>query len=156
MNKVILIGRLTKDPELRYTQSNIACVTVDVAINNGKDKDGNERKVDFIRIIVWDKQAENMAKYTHKGSLIAIDGSIKTDSYENDQGEKKYRTYVLANRIMFLDSKKTEEPLPKEPDYLQNQSQNDIQALQSDPYSDMGRQVSMEDYPEINEDDLPF
>lgn len=140
MNKAILIGRLTKDAELRYTQSNIACATFDLAINNGKNENGEDRKADFIRCVVWEKQAENMAKYTHKGSQVAIEGSIKTDSYDDEQGNKKYRTYVLARRIMFLDSKRTEEPLPEEPSYL-NQKE------ETDPFQQMA---------EINNDDMPW
>lgn len=125
INKAILIGRLTKDVELRYTQSNIACATFDLAINNGKDKDGNDRQADFIRCVLWEKQAENLAKYTHKGSQVAVDGSIKTESWSDEQiGQKKYRTYVLARTIQYLDSKRTEEPLPQEPDYILNQSTN--------------------------------
>lgn len=140
MNKTFLIGRLTKDAELRYTQSNLACATFDLAINNGKNENGEDRKADFIRCVVWEKQAENMAKYTHKGSQVAIEGSIKTDSYDDEQGNKKYRTYVLARRIMFLDSKRTEEPLPEEPSYL-NQKE------ETDPF----QQVA-----EINNDDMPW
>lgn len=125
MNKVFLIGRLTKDVELRYTQSQTACATFDLAISNGKDEQGNDRKADFIRCVIWEKQAENMTKYTHKGSQVAIEGSIKTDSYNDEQGNKKYRTYVLAKRVMFLDSKKTEEPLPQEPAYLNKKEDTD-------------------------------
>lgn len=125
LNKVILIGRLTKDVELRYTQTQIPCATFDLAISNGKDEQGNDRKADFIRCVLWEKQAENMSKYTHKGSQIAIEGSIKTDSYDDGQGSKKYRTYVLAKRVMFLDSKRTEEPLPQEPSYLNKKEDRD-------------------------------
>jgi len=144
MNKTILIGRLTKDAELRYTTSNIACATFDVAINNGKDKDGNERKPDYIRCAIWDKQAENMAKYTHKGSQVAVEGSIKNESWEDENGNKKYRTYVLAKRVMFLDSKKSEEPLPQEPDYLTNQTSFKSEEIDNMPV------------PDISDDMLPF
>lgn len=147
MNKAILIGRLTKDVELRYTQSNTACATFDLAINNGKDSSGNDRSADFIRVVIWEKQAENMAKYTHKGSQIAVEGSIKTDSWEDEKGEKRYRMYVLARRIMFLDSKRTEEPLPQEPNYINSQIS---QSEQTDPFTNFGAEV------QISEDDLPF
>lgn len=144
MNLVILIGRLTKDVELRYTQSNIACANFDLAINNGKDKDGNERQADFIRCVLWDKKAENMAKYTKKGSQIAIEGAIKTDSYNDEQGNKRYRTYVLARNVNFLDSRRTEEPLPQEPDYLINKQE------EKDPFEAFGQTV------EIDDNNLPF
>ena len=133
MKKVFLIGSLTKDVELRYTQSQTACATFDLAISNGKDEQGNDRKADFIRCVIWEKQAENMTKYTHKGSQVAIEGSIKTDSYNDEQGNKKYRTYVLAKRVMFLDSKRTEEPLPEEPAYLNKKEDNDpFQQVETD------------------------
>lgn len=144
MNLVILIGRLTKDPELRYTQSNIACANFDLAINNGKDKDGNERQADFIRCVLWDKKAENMAKYTKKGSQIAVEGAIKTDSYNDEQGNKRYRTYVLAKNVQFLDSRRVQEPLPQEPDYLINKQE------EKDPFEAFGQAV------EIDDNDLPF
>ena len=144
MNLVILIGRITKDVELRYTQSNIACANFYLAINNGKDKDGNERQADFIRCVLWDKKAENMAKYTKKGSQIAIEGAIKTDSYNDAQGNKRYRTYVLARNVHFLDSRRTEEPLPQEPDYLINKQE------EKDPFEAFGQTV------EIDDNDLPF
>lgn len=148
MNKAILIGRLTKDVELRYTQSNIACATGDLAINNGKDNEEKDRPADFIRIVVWEKQAENMSRYTHKGSQIAVEGSIKTESWEDEQGVKKYRTYVLARRIMFLDTKKSDEPLPQQPDYISNQSKTGQE--ENDPFASFGEQVT------ITENDLPF
>ena len=144
MNLVILIGRLTKDPELRYTQSNIACANFDLAINNGKDKDGNSRSADFIRCVLWDKKAENMAKYTKKGSQIAVEGAIKTDSYNDEQGNKRYRTYVLAKNVQFLDSRRVQEPLPQEPDFLMNNQE------EKDPFEMMGQAV------EIDDNDLPF
>lgn len=147
MNKAILIGRLTRDPELRYTQSNIACATVDLAINNGKDSFGNDRPTDFIRVVVWEKQAENMAKYTHKGSQVAVEGSIKTETWEDEQGKTRYRTYVLVRRVVFLDSKKNESSLPQTPDYINNQIK---QQEKSDPFEEFGKTVT------ITDNDLPF
>lgn len=147
MNKVILIGNLTRDVELRYTQSNIACAEFDVAINNGKDNEGNNRPADFIRVAVWEKSAENMAKYTHKGSKVAVEGSIKNQSWEDENGNKKYKTYVLARRVMFLDTKKSEEPLPQEPDYLTNKKSNQEE---NDPFASFGESL------EISDNDLPF
>ena len=144
MNLVILIGRLTKDPELRYTQSNMACAEVDIAINNGKDKNDNDRPADFIRVVVWDKQAENLKQYQKKGSQVAVEGSIKTQSWEDEQGNKRYRTYVLARKVIFLDSRRIEEPLPQEPDYLTNKQE------EKDPFETFGQAV------EIDDNDLPF
>lgn len=104
MNRAILIGNLTNNCELRYTTSNKAVASFSLAINNGKD-----READFINCEVWNIQAENLSKYTQKGDMIAVEGSIKTDTYEKD-GQKRYRTYVLASRIQFLKTKKEKTP----------------------------------------------
>ena len=149
MNKVLLIGRLTRDPELRYTSNNIACVEVDIAINNGKNDNGEERPADFIRVVFWNRLAENLSKFQHKGSLIAVEGQIKIQSWDDDNGKKRYKTYVLVRNMEFLESKKSEVPLPEEPDYLKS-PQNDV-----DPYVEMAKQVSIDDYP-VDSDDLPF
>lgn len=150
MNKVLLIGRLTRDPELRYTSNNIACAEVDIAINNGKNDNGEERPADFIRVVFWDRLAENLSKFQHKGSLIAVEGQIKIQSWDDDNGKKRYKTYVLVRNMEFLESKKSEAPLPEEPDYLKNTQEN------SDPYTEMGRQVSAESYGIDAGSDLPF
>ena len=149
MNRVVLIGRLTRDPELRYTSNNIACAEVDIAINNGKNDNGEERPADFIRVVFWDRLAENLSKFQHKGSLIAVEGQIKVQSWDDDNGKKRYKTYVLVRNMEFLESKKSEVPLPEEPDYLK-EIQNDV-----DPYAEMAKQVSIDDYP-VDSDDLPF
>lgn len=149
MNRVVLIGRLTRDPELRYTSNNIACAEVDIAINNGKNDDGEERPADFIRVVFWDRLAENLSKFQHKGSLIAVEGQIKVQSWDDDNGKKRYKTYVLVRNMEFLESKRSEVPLPEEPDYLKNVQDN------PDPYEEMSKQVSIDDYP-VDSDDLPF
>ena len=101
INKVILIGRITKDIELKYTESKKAVATFTVAI------DRNDKQTDFINCVVWNEQAENLKKYQSKGSKIGIDGSIQTRTYEKD-GKKTYITEVLANKIEYLDSKAKE------------------------------------------------
>jgi single-strand DNA-binding protein len=105
MNSVNLIGRITKDIELRVTQSGISCVSMNIAINNGKGKDGKELPADFPKIYVYDKQAENIHKYCKKGSQISVCGSLKTRSWKNEDGTMAYETYVRANRIQFLENK---------------------------------------------------
>ena len=100
MNKVILIGRLTKDPELRYTTSNIPVATFTLAVNRTVSEE-----VDFINIVVWRKQAENCSKYITKGSQVAIEGSIQTRSYEDKNGQKRHITEVVADNVKFLDTK---------------------------------------------------
>lgn len=108
MNQVVLIGRLVRKPELRYTQSNIAVGTTTIAVNRPRQKD-KEQEADFINIKVWGKQAENMQKYLDKGSLISIDGRIQTGSYTNQNGEKRYITEVIANNVEFLGGNKNTE-----------------------------------------------
>ena len=151
MNKVILIGRLTKEPELRYTSSNIACSTFTLAVNRDYTNQNGEREADFINIQVWKKLAENCSKYLAKGSKVAIDGRIQTRSNDDQNGNKRYVTEVVAENVQFLDSKKDGQA-----NEVQNESQNNLQVPQTDPYVDMGRQVSMDDYPNIDEDSLPF
>ncbi len=104
MNKVILIGRLTRDPELRHTPNGNAVCQITVAIDRLPDQNG-QRQADFINVTVWNKQAENVAKYMSKGRLIAVDGRIQTRNYENSEGKRVYVTEVLANTIQFLESK---------------------------------------------------
>lgn len=104
MNRATIIGRITKDIELRYTPNGVAFTSIHLAINNGKDKEGNDRPADFVSVRVWDKMAENLEKYQGKGSKILVEGPIKNDSYTADDGTVKYVTYVRATRIMLLDS----------------------------------------------------
>jgi len=123
INKVILVGRITKDPELKSTQSNIAVVTFTIAVNRQFKDDGGEKQADFIQCVVWRKQAENLAKYCFKGSLIkgsliGIDGRIQTRQYEGSDGIK-YVTEVVCDSIQFLEAKR--ETQPQENDELKPQ-----------------------------------
>ena len=104
MNKVVLIGRVTRDPELRYTASNIPSVRFTLAVNRPFENQSGQREADFINIVVWRKQAENVKKYVTKGSLIAVEGRIQTGSYEKD-GQRVYTTDVVADNVQFLESK---------------------------------------------------
>lgn len=107
INKVVLIGRLTADPVLRYTSSNVAVASFSLAVSsNRKDEDG-ERETDFINIVVWRKQAENVKNYLSKGSKVAIDGHIQTRSYDDQNGIRKHITEVVAEIVEFLDSRKS-------------------------------------------------
>lgn len=103
MNNVCLIGRITRDPEVRYgAQSQMAVARFSVAIDRGKDKDGNDRGADFPSIVCFGKTAELVEKYLGKGRLIGIEGHIQTGSYEKD-GHKVYTTDVVADKVRFLD-----------------------------------------------------
>lgn len=150
MNKAILIGRLTKNPEIRYTSNNVPCCTFTLAVSRDYTNQEGQREADFINIQVWKNQAENCSKYLTKGSLISVIGRIQTRSYDNEKGEKRYITEVLAEKIKFLDTKKDGQQSGQV-----SGSQSDTQVPQTDPYADMGKQVSMDDYP-VNPDDLPF
>lgn len=105
MNKVVLIGRLTRDPELRYTQGGDAVATFTLAVNrNFKNKDG-KYDADFINIVVWRKQAENVANYLSKGRQAAISGRIQTRTYKNKDDKTVYVTEIIADEVQFLDKK---------------------------------------------------
>lgn len=103
LNKVVLIGRLTKDPDLKYTQSGIAVARFNLAVDRGfKGQDG-EKQTDFIPITVWRGAAENCAKYLAKGRLVAVAGRIQTGSYDAQDGTKRYTTDVVADEVRFLE-----------------------------------------------------
>ena len=106
MNKVILIGRLTKDVELRYTQkNNTAVASFSLAVNRKFVKPGEERQADFFNIIAWNKLAENISKYLFKGNQVAISGRLETRSWDDPNGQKHYVTEVIAEEIDFIGSK---------------------------------------------------
>lgn len=104
MNRVELIGRITRDPELRYTSSNIATTRFSLAVNRPFQSQSGEQGTDFINIVVWRKQAENVKKYCTKGSLVAVEGRIQTGSYERD-GQRVFTTDVVADSVQFLETK---------------------------------------------------
>lgn len=105
MNTVQLIGRLTKDPEVRYTTNQTAVARFTIAINKGKDKDGKDLGADYPSIVAFGKTAELVEKYVNKGRLVGVQGRIQTGSYEKD-GKKYYTTDIIADRVEFLESKK--------------------------------------------------
>ena len=105
MNKVILIGRLTRDPELRYTANNKAVCDFTIATNRPVVRDG-EKVADFINCRVWNKSAENLVKYQTKGNLIAVSGRMQVDRYEDKEGNTRYSNYVLVEDLEYLERKK--------------------------------------------------
>ena len=147
MNEVILIGNLVQDVELRTNEKGTSVVRNKVAINNGKDENGNERPTDFLLFYAFNKVAENMAKYCEKGSKVAIEGRLKNRSWDKQDGTKAYETAVYASNITFLNARKNEGvPLPEEPNYGTSQEI----AQENDPFKDFGEEI------ELNDDDLPF
>lgn len=105
MNKVILVGRLTRDPELRTTQSGVSVCSFTVACDRRYQKQGEERQADFINCIAWRQQADFICKFFTKGMRIALDGSIQTRSWDDNDGNKKYATEVVVDHAEFAQSK---------------------------------------------------
>ena len=139
MNQINLTGRITKDLELRYTQSNKSVCKFTLAVNRvGQDE------TDFIICVVWGKQAENLEKYQGKGSLIGITGSLRVDKYQDKDGNNRYNTYVLANNVEYLESKKS-----KENGTDINVASNEP-TKQTDSFAEFGEEI------QISDDDLPF
>lgn len=152
MNKAFLVGRLTRDPELRYLSNNTPVANFTIAINRLFTNQSGEREADFINIVVWRKQAENVKKYLTKGSLVGIDGRIQTRSYENQEGKRVYVTEVVADNVQFLDSKGQRE-LNEEPSIAPQDFENqDITTtdIGDEPFADFGEAL------ELSEDDIAF
>ena len=138
MNSVELIGRLTKDPEVRYTSgSQMAVATFPVAIDRPPDKDG-KKQTDFPRITVFGRQAESCEKYLKKGRMVAVQGRIQTGSYKNKDGETVYTTGVVANRIEFIDwgnqqtQREPDQNNPAQSEPVQEDQIEDFEALDED------------------------
>lgn len=109
MNKVILMGRLTKEPELRFTPNNKAVCKFSIAVKKGFKKQGEDEKADFFTVVVWEKLAEFCNKYFKKGKRISIEGRLETRTWEDREGVKRYVTEVIAQKVYFADSKSEEE-----------------------------------------------
>ena len=157
MNRVVLVGRLTRDPELRTMPSGNNVASFTLAINrNFKNKDGNV-DADFINVSVFGKQADNVSKYVFKGSLLGVEGRIQTRSYDAQDGSKRYVTEVIADQVEFMGSKKDREvPVNAYVDttssvFVDTPSQEEgIDISNDDPFKDFGSEVALSD------DDLPF
>ncbi len=105
INRAVLVGRLTRDPDLRYTPSGVAVANFTLAVDRQFKNQNGEREADFINCVIWRKSAETLANYTHKGALIAVEGRIQTRSYDDQNGNRVYRTEVVADNFSFLESK---------------------------------------------------
>ncbi len=152
MNKVMLIGRITRDPELRYTSSNIPSVRFTLAVNRPFENQNGERETDFINIVVWRKQAENVKKYVSKGSLVAVEGRIQTGSYEKD-GQRIYTTDVVADNVQFLESKSQAQNRTSEdvtPSDFANNDSVQTTDMSEEVFADFGDSI------EISDDDIAF
>ncbi|NMG13701.1 single-strand binding protein [Streptococcus pneumoniae] len=109
INNVVLVGRLTRDAELRYTQSNIAVATFTLAVNRPFKNEAGEREADFINCVIWRQSAENLVNWAKKGSLIGVTGVIQTRSYDNQQGQRVYVTEVVASNFQLLESRNSQQ-----------------------------------------------
>lgn len=104
LNSVVMIGRLTKDPELRYTQSGKAVATLRLAVDRGTTNPQGEKETDFIDVVVWERQAETVANYLQKGRLVAVQGRLQIRQYETQEGQRRERAEIVASTVRFLDS----------------------------------------------------
>lgn len=145
LNNVSLVGRLTKDVELRYTQSNVAVATFTLAVNRTFKNENGDREADFINCVMWRQQAENLANWAKKGALIGITGRIQTRSYDNQQGQRVYVTEVVAEQFQLLESRNS-----------QGQQGNQGQRAQTQQETpDFSRSATTNPL-DISDDDLPF
>ncbi len=167
MNRVVLVGRLTKDPELRYTPNGVAVASFTLAVNRTFTNQQGEREADFINCVIWRKPAENVANFLKKGSLAGVDGRIQTRSYDGQDGKRVYVTEVLAESVQFLEPRNSSKGenanygAPREQDspFGNNNNQNQQQynrnnqgytRVDNDPFANDGSQI------DISDDDLPF
>lgn len=160
MNKVILIGRLTRNPELRYTSGDTPVATFSLAVNRPFSNQQGEREADFINIVVWRKQAENVKNYLTQGSQCAVEGRIQTRNYDDQNGQKRYVTEVVADNVEFLGSRNSSNnsnnmnssannvgPTPYDFGPAPEPKGTDVD---SNPFADFGSSI------EISDDELPF
>mgnify|MGYP002639224940 FL=1 len=142
INNVCLVGRMTKDAELRYTPNNQAVATFSLAVNRNFKSQNGEREADFINCVIWRQQAENLANWAKKGALIGITGRIQTRSYENQQGQRVYVTEVVSETFQLLESRKDREAGPSQ-GYSQPDFGRQAEPMNANPM-------------DISDDDLPF
>ena len=153
INRTILVGRLTRDPELRYTANGAAVASFTLAVNRQFTNSQGERETDFINCVIWRKAAENFVNFTNKGSLVGIDGHLQTRNYENKQGQRVYVTEVVVENFSLLESKNASssdnarDNSNKATNYNQSKkSKNNM----SDPFADNSKPI------DISDDSLPF
>ncbi|MEK5070533.1 single-stranded DNA-binding protein [Sporosarcina sp. FSL K6-1508] len=163
INRTVLVGRLTKDPELKHTQTGIAVTRFTLAVNRAFKNAAGEQEADFISCVAWRKQAENVANFLKKGSLVGLDGRIQTGSFEGTDGKRVYTTEIVADSVQFLEprngnaknesSNQSNGPNQSGQTNTQNQqqnAQNRRETTSEDPFSTNGGPI------EVSDDDLPF
>lgn len=152
INRVVLVGRLTKDPVLRKTPSGASVVSFTVACNRRVQT--QEQSADYINCVAWNKVAELMAQYLHKGSLIGLEGRIQTRSYDDQTGRRVYVTEVLADNVQFLEPKSAHHSNENAQGYNHTMQSNFNESSNYNGYQDMGNY--QKDTVDISSDDLPF
>lgn len=160
INRVNLTGRLTKDADLRYTPNGVPVATFTIAVDRLHKGSNGEKQTDFINCVTWRKQAENLANFTKKGCMIAVDGRIQTRNYEGQDGRRVFVTEVLAEFIQYLEFKrsskqKQEDAPPPTYESNENKSASEVygdyrKSYNDDPFANDGNHI------DISDDDLPF
>lgn len=155
MNKVLLVGRLTRDPELRTTPSGIAVTRFTIAVSQNYTNKNGERGADFINCSAWGRQADNISKYCRKGTLVSAEGRIRTSSYDAQDGTKRYTTEVVCDTVNFLSTKNSGNTSSTSDDFM-----NDFDSMSNmpmetadlteDPFKSFGEEIT------LSSDDLPF
>ena len=167
INNVVLVGRMTRDAELRYTPSNVAVATFSLAVNRNFKGANGERETDFINCVIWRQQAENLANWAKKGALIGITGRIQTRNYENQQGQRVYVTEVVAENFQLLESRTASEQRQQNPssgdsfqgggnNFNNNYNQSSQSAKNTMPDFDRDSDPFSGSSIDISDDDLPF
>lgn len=160
INNIVLVGRLTKDTDLRYTSTGTATATFTLAVNRSFKDKNDEQKADFINCVVWRKTAESLANYTRKGSLVGIEGRIQTHYYDNQQGQRVYVTEVVAEVVSFLDTKNSQKTADSErqaPAQTNTQNHNSNQTSSNYSRPETKPEITNKSTPyEMSDDDLPF
>ena len=148
INRTVLVGRLTKDPELRRTANDIAVTSFTLAVNRPYTSQSGDREADFIQCVAWRRQAETVERFLSKGSLVGVEGRIQTRTYDDQDGNRKYITEVVCDSVQFLDTKSSSDNTQKSNNktYSEQTSKKENQSQDIDDASD----------DLISEDDLPF
>ncbi|EGK10370.1 single-stranded DNA-binding protein [Kroppenstedtia eburnea] len=153
LNRVVLIGRLTRDPELRYTPGGVAVTSFNLAVNRRFTNQQGDREADFIDIVAWRQLAETVANYMKKGRLVAVEGRLQIRSYENQEGRRIKVAEVVAENVQFLESRsQAGSGSGYNQDYGNSgfEKNQDNRGPSTDPFADDGKPI------DISDDDLPF
>lgn len=155
INNLTLVGRLTKDPDLKYTGNGTAVAAFTLAVNRNFTNQSGEREADFINCVIWRKPAETLANYAKKGVLIGVTGRIQTRSYDNQQGQKVYVTEVIADNFQLLESKKADSRQNTQGSGVSNSQTNNYTRNQQNRNNDESDPFGNSSI-DISDDDLPF